>query len=1491
MSIQDTKAISDQYSSQVKYLQDASELEIPQSNVEAIPQLPVFLDGILCEINPNQCHYICRNKTKMRNHCSQAHGWTRFRQTGRPTSSRAAEKASQPLPWRVVHCQRFFISREGSVFFEVRSRNEDEQGSSAMTVQSSSRNETFQQAVNRAIGLNAQIKKAMSTTIRRGEADEISPWLKRTQWTEYLEGFERPDLLKCVDKPDHETELVNMIIWNTMDRLMRVAQNTVKTKAGHFVRMEVIRTEKHQTRYHPLQPYQTERQMAQYVRPWQQVLMFFARTNGPNAWKGPKYRFNKSQRRTWETLLWHANHIATVQTLREGIHRENDEREEDKSDEDLTRIQMACLEFCIALLDDQAKTHEYECVLICAIAVLGVQMNSWCGPDTYPPILSAMIKISRFMVVQQAVENGYPEIDSRPSTGSNSSGQINDVEVEPSTQSCLKEAKGMMDKFMVRGTHGPMQWMLDLRTYGLKIHYNSTTIGKVDWIEDEILYKDIKMSMPQFRSMVHGLVHETKRLLIEDLLFAPGKDKAKIPKIPWQSISDNPINQMTGWNFLDDNRTQWPVKGEEWLYERVQRKDNINHRFARSNTNSGMNFEGMKNYLRYFVEFREKLLVLMHITAGAPARAPEILSIRHSNTTEGEHRNIFIEDGLVVFATRYHKGYQMSGDVKIIHRYLPREVGELVVWYLWLVLPWIRILEQIVYGTKKLSMHMWPEEEADGIKWSSERMRKCMKREFMIGVGYEITIQAYREIAIAISRKYLRGGESFRYDEDDEDADRNEDDEGKIADEQAGHTAHVAGMIYARGIMEMTGVVASKRQQFRQSSISWHRFLGFESSMTQKVGQKRQIGSMLFENDAQQSKRHRWKQVRETNLREQLRIVMGPTVQFRGIQEQAIQAITSGESPIIAIMATGGGKSLLFMLPATCGPGGMTIVVVPLISLRQDLKRRCEAMGMTCEEWNSRKPPDTATIVLVTPESAVSDGFVTFLNRMRATRQLDRIVIDECHIVLNRQYNFRKEMQQLGKLIAAETQMVLLTATLPVSREGELWTKMGYKSDEVHLFRAATRRKNVRYGVLRIPENGRGDEKDTAVVKLVGQKLRIMEIGKIIIYCNSRGRTDRIAEMLGCDGYHSQKDEKEKRRYLEDFRKKKKAVITATSALGLGVDIPDIRVIIHADRPRNLLDYAQESGRAGRDGQKSEAIIVIGKQEQGRCEKKEEKDEDELVGRLLGDDEEGRQCRRIVLDEYLDGRKDRTECEEGEEKCDECSEEYIMMCKEEGEGEEEENEMRWPEGEKDEEEEEDEERIGSTGESMMEVYRKQEQQRRMTHQRVIGERQEFGINIERLIRGLQYWQGKCAVCHRSGRSLDDDHVLAECEREESKEAKGFSGVIKRGIKFENYSGCFECGIPQGICNKWEQRESGGRFQKREGGECQYKDIMIPVVATIGTERKGGIRKRWEERVKKEGVSIRRIHEVIRYLGMRRREEGGIESNNLVWEFYWLIGEM
>jgi superfamily II DNA helicase RecQ len=170
--------------------------------------------------------------------------------------------------------------------------------------------------------------------------------------------------------------------------------------------------------------------------------------------------------------------------------------------------------------------------------------------------------------------------------------------------------------------------------------------------------------------------------------------------------------------------------------------------------------------------------------------------------------------------------------------------------------------------------------------------------------------------------------------------------------------------------------------------------------------------------------------LRKMDTAAQLQRMMGKEAEFRGVQKEAIEAIVAGNSHVVAVMPTGAGKSMLFMLPAWAEQGGTTVVVVPLIALRGDMMRWCRKLGISCAKWDSRRPPNAAAVVLATPESAVGEEFATFLNRLRATRQLDRIVFDECHTVLNRRYDFRKDMQRLGKLAAVEMQIVISTATL-----------------------------------------------------------------------------------------------------------------------------------------------------------------------------------------------------------------------------------------------------------------------------------------------------------------------------------------------------------------------------------------------------------------------------------------------------------------------------
>jgi superfamily II DNA helicase RecQ len=231
--------------------------------------------------------------------------------------------------------------------------------------------------------------------------------------------------------------------------------------------------------------------------------------------------------------------------------------------------------------------------------------------------------------------------------------------------------------------------------------------------------------------------------------------------------------------------------------------------------------------------------------------------------------------------------------------------------------------------------------------------------------------------------------------------------------------------------------------------------------------------------------------------------------------------------------------------------------------------------------------------------------------------------------------------------------------------EGEFSQRIHYPREQIYIYRGRTSRSNVAYRVWR-PEvkSPYQWERDPTVIIFMQARIRQARQagGKVVIYANQIQQVQAMAEVFGCEAYHSR--QVDRAGVLEWFIQGITDVIAATNALGMGVDIPNIRVIFHIGAPRTLLDYAQESGRAGRDGQASEAIIIQPRGMEGGGPDAREKggednqvEEAQLVQRYIA----GGECRRVVLDEYLDGMVDgyqRQRCGDDhtrpEQACDQC---------------------------------------------------------------------------------------------------------------------------------------------------------------------------------------------------------------------------------------------
>ncbi|EDN04610.1 conserved hypothetical protein [Histoplasma mississippiense (nom. inval.)] len=632
-----------------------------------------------------------------------------------------------------VQFQQVFASRKGSHYIQIQTKETTEHTGTPDQNRAS-------QVIDELERFYQEQQRQTSNVIQAGEHDEANPWLRRTRWPVYLTNIAPNDLVNCVQRPDDDTtcpdELAARAIWEAMGQVARTSQRVI-TRLGHFVRIEAIRTERHQTRHTPLQAYMDEESIAEHVRPWQQMLMFFARTQVEHEWTSPQYRFTPRQRKTWR-VLWQVattegadqRHPISPDPMDEQMTEEEEEEEEkgqrdtQPEEEDkfkLTKMQMACLDFCIELLNQRVQVEDYECALVDALAVLGRGEYGWCDAESYPPMLSRIIKVARFMVVHKALR----------------------LDANASDMLARNQASQMVGEWAVVSPMEEADY-----TFTGNQNEGNTTPGHVGWMGgDELLYKDMHFTMGDFRGFTHGLVGATRRILREELLFENELNGQQPPAIPWSTMRDDPTQGGTGWNFLKDSRTRWPVDGAQWLMQQMRIQPGMQRRFIQREHSDRprLAIKAINAYLRWVVRFREKLSVAVHVTAGQPARAPELLSVRHINTENGGHRNIFIEDGMVVFVTRYHKGFHASNDIKVIHRYLPREVGELVVWYLWLVLPFAQRLQE--YRRRIREEEGNPEEEnanqrgaymwggdPDGRAWTSERFREVLKRETRIGL-------------------------------------------------------------------------------------------------------------------------------------------------------------------------------------------------------------------------------------------------------------------------------------------------------------------------------------------------------------------------------------------------------------------------------------------------------------------------------------------------------------------------------------------------------------------------------------------------------------------------------------------------------------------------------------------------------------------------------------------------------------------------------------
>ena len=324
---------------------------------------------------------------------------------------------------------------------------------------------------------------------------------------------------------------------------------------------------------------------------------------------------------------------------------------------------------------------------------------------------------------------------------------------------------------------------------------------------------------------------------------------------------------------------------------------------------------------------------------------------------------------------------------------------------------------------------------------------------------------------------------------------------------------------------------------------------------------------------------------------------------FRPQQEDIINAVLEGKD-VLALLPTGGGKSLCYQVPGLA-KDGLTLVISPLIALMKDqvqqLRRRnipaaAIVSGMAFFDVKNtfqHAADGLYKFLYVSPERLLSKQFLEWLPSL----PINLIAVDEAHCISQWGYDFRPAYLQIAKLREElpRVPVMALTASATQRVQDDICQKLEFKNEVV--FRQSFARPNVSFSAFL---------QTTKYTKI--KEILTNVKGSALIYCRNRRRTKEIAQLLQADGisasfYHAGLTAAERSQRQQEWIDNRTRVMACTNAFGMGIDKPDVRIVIHADVPECLENYYQEAGRAGRDGKKSYAVLLYTEAELNDLEK------------------------------------------------------------------------------------------------------------------------------------------------------------------------------------------------------------------------------------------------------------------------------------------------
>ena len=1385
------------------------DVPLPQDGSVALPGLPV-LYGYRC--SEPSCRFISTGSKNVAQHCRTQHGQSsgvkgrRRKQELPPSSSSTSSSShSSSSPYSPVTVQTLWSKKQHIYYFVVQESLQDQ-----AAPELDSQKDLWTDIEARYKAAQDQQARRQTTLLEPVEhVSELTPWLKGTGYASHLEGLPLDQIPQAYQLPDKGDERELAAICASVARLLTKGMAILSNDDGaeerqlSKVNAKLLNTFRGaEMSQDPIKPLQNRQSRQKYIQTWQKLVCYFYRvTQDKHLHKEGRPPFQATQEQLSSTTA------AWEQAEQVCLREENEkEGEEEEGEEDYHSLDQATLDLGIYLIQHPLDKRAFDSAMVSFAAMLAWDSTkkTWMVVNNYTSFLSQIIFDSQLLVLLYCLD-------------------LADSGEASSLTSCLREER---DKWLLNDTSGPIAELSASRLLGFTIGKATVNQAQVRWHTDEetVVFQEVQLHMDQLKELVGYNLQGARVILEQDLCFGIGD----IPNYQASDLVDNWDAAFPGQSFLTDTRnSSYLAAGQSWLLNQLRLKPEVLKLLCRSRGTGAtptspwkLSTTAVTAYEDAVQHFLEHLMVLLHITSGQPARRPEFLGLRWCNK-QADKRNIFVHDGYLLFLLSYHKSLNMTNSSRFPVRFLLHQVEELLLQYLILILPFRIWLSAETGVPECVSEYLWHNGNA---VWTEDKMTSVLVAHSTQAIGVRLNIQGWRQIAIGIAiKKFSRQGLQLDLDipadgntgPESEGVSNGRDNSGGSMPEafhwQASHNPRTGNAVYGGTVNFRQGLTDAGLQEYLATSKMWHSLFqeldatsntarGSKHARQESRGEHRPnlAKRLAFRGDIQQGCQRIWSAEQALNVLQQMH---GQNAVYNSHQGKAIQAVISNRLQVVAVLATGHGKSLLYQLPARLPGAGTTLLIVPLVALKQDTVQKCKQLGVDCTVWSSEQPPGPGCpLVLVSLDQAVQTPFLTFANQLDVAGLLARVVIDESHLVCTAE-SYREKMREVKQLRMLHCQFVLLTATLPPTMESAF--EEALLLQRPLYIRSATIRTDLEYHVVKVVQTSQTPWFELAAASLLQATLQedwFVNEGaqaRALVFVRTRAQADVVAEYLGCSKYYSDSGtEEEKAAVLTQWIEGKPAILVATSALA-GVDYRHVRAVFHIGEPSGgAIDFAQDIGRAGRDGQGGLSVTFLPTKWQAQYNTD--------AGALLPRSVKAMQryldtprCRMIPLSQYLDGEAQ--SCQNTVTACDRCTSLGLLPSTLGSQDQDSGSDTDSSEKEPD------------PGSLLIQQHNSQTAQQ-----------------LQHFTHGLDLLQGCCILCRflDNKRGEDAEHSLDQCRsrfRREFLDAK--KTAVQQGRSsgsgwLARYGACYRCGNMQAVCSSQGQ------------GNCKYKDLIMPLCWSV-----------------------------------------------------------